>query len=99
MPLESVTVEKTSVNTVMSGQWTVTFTLRGFDQPAGAGNELFAQDFSEDYKSGDPISRVQAGFIEKMQQYIDDYQQEETYMAHAQMDNSVTTVQAGLTVA
>ena len=94
MALDSVTVEKVSVDTVMPGQWSVTFTLNGFDGAV----ELFSMDFSEDYKTGDAISRVQAGFIEKMQKYIDDYKQEQVYMTHAQMDSSVTVVQAGLVV-
>jgi len=92
--LTSITVEKTSVNTVMEGQWSVTFTLKGFDGAI----ELFSQDFSQDYKTGDPISRVQAGFIGDMQNYIDDYKQEQVYMTHAQMDNSVTVVQSGLVI-
>jgi len=94
MALTSVTVEKKSVTKVMDGQWSVTFTLKGFD---GA-TPLFEQDFTEDYKTGDVISRVQAGFIEKMQKYIDDYKSEQTLYNHALMDSSVTVVQSGLEV-
>ena len=94
MALDSVIVEKKSVDTVMPGQWSVTFTLKGFDGAV----ELFSTDFNEDYKTGDAISRVQEGFIEKMQKYIDDYKQEQVYMTHAQMDSSVTVVQAGLVI-
>ena len=94
MALTSVTVEKKSVDTIMDGQWSVTFTLKGFDGV----DELFSEDFSEDYKTGDAISRVQEGFIEKMQKYIEEYKQEQVYLTHAQMDSSVTVVQAGLVI-
>lgn len=94
MALTSITVTKKSVSEVMDGQWSITWTLNGFDNAT----ELFSVDFSEDYKRGDSISRIETGFIEKMQEYIDDYKTERLYFDHAQMDTSLGVVQTALEV-
>lgn len=94
MALISVTVTKKSVHQSMKGQWSITWELKGFD----GGIELFSQTFSEDYKTGDSVSRVEAGFKTKMQAYIDKYKQEQVLLNAGAHDTAVTTVLATLEV-
>lgn len=94
MALTSKTVTKINVNQTMKGQYSVIWELKGFDGT----EELFLQTFNEDYKTGDPPSRVEAGFTEQMQDYIDKYKSEQNIFNHPQMDNAVTNVQAALVV-
>jgi len=95
MALTSVTVTKKSVSKVMSGQWSITWTLEGFD---GAESILGPLDFGEDYKAGDDVSRIEAGFIEQMQDTIDKFKKETLILNHAQMDTSLGIVRAALEV-
>lgn len=95
MALTSVVVTKKSVSTVMDGQWLITWTLEGFD---GAVPTLGPLDFSEDYKTGDNISRIEVGFIELIQDTIDRYKKEQLILNHSQMDISLGVVQAALEV-
>ena len=94
MALTSIVVAKVSVSQIMLGQWSVVFRLQGFD---GA-TELFSQTFTEDYKTGNDISRVEAGFAEKMQAAIDRYKAEQQYFSHNKMNMAVSNVQAALEV-
>lgn len=96
MTLTSVAITKKSVSEVMDGQWSVTWTLSGFD-----GTEVitdFEKDFSEDYKKGDDISRVEAGFKRQMQAYIDSYKEEQSYLVHTKMNTAISNVQTVLSV-
>lgn len=95
MVLTSVTVTKKSVSKVLDGQWSITWTLEGFD---GAESILGPLDFSEDYKTGDDVSRVEVGFIERMQDAIDDFKKENLILNATQMDISLGIVQAALEV-
>jgi len=94
MALTSILIIKQSVNQVMKGQYSVVWELKGFDEA----EELFSQSFNEDYKTGDPPSRVEAGFIDQMQYCIDAYKSEQDILNHPQMDISVTDVQAELVI-
>ena len=94
MALTLVTVTKKEVSEVMSGQWSVTCMLKGFD---GA-EEIFSEDFNQDYKTGDLISRVENGFVEEMQDFIDEWNGEQTLFEHAQMDTAITNIQTALEV-
>ena len=94
MALTSVTVTKQSVNQSMIGQFSATWKLKGFDAEV----ELFSQAFSEDYKTGDLPSRVEAGFAEQMQAYINKYKAEQIIINHALMDAAVINVQEILEV-
>lgn len=94
MALTSVTVTKKSINQSMEGQYSITWELKGFDGT----EESFSSTFNEDYKKGDDISRVEAGFIEQMQDYIDKYKKEQQYLNATAHDISVTNVQAALEV-
>lgn len=94
MGLTSVIVTKQSVNQSMIGQFSVIWELKGFD---GA-TELFSQTFNEDYKKGDNITRVKAGFISQMQFYIDKYKKEQQLLNASAHDTAVSTVQAALEV-
>lgn len=95
MALTSKTVTKIDVNQTIKGQFSVIWELKGFDEGE---TELFSQTFNEDYKTGDSPSRVEDGFIEQMQNYIDGYKSEQTILNHAQMDNAVVNVFAALEV-
>lgn len=95
MALTSKTVTKIDVNQTMKDQYSVVWGLKGFDE---AEIELFSQTFNEDYKTGDPTSRVEDGFIEQMQDYIDGYKSEQVILNHAQMDSAIASVQAALEV-
>ena len=92
--LTSVTVTKQSVSQSMKGQYSVVWELKGFD---GA-TELFSASFNEDYKTGDNISRVQIGFRDQMQDYIDKYKKEQQILTAAAHDTAVTNVNAALEV-
>lgn len=94
MALTSVQTAKQSVSQSMVGQWSITWELKGFDGEI----ELFVRSFSEDYKTGDQVSRVEAGFIEQMQAYIDKYKQEQVLLAAAAHDTAVANVQTALEV-
>lgn len=94
MALTSVTVTKKSVTQSMAGQHSITWELKGFD---GA-EELFSSTFNEDYKKGDDISRVESGFIDQMQAYIDKYKKEQQYLNVAAHDTAVANVQSTLEV-
>lgn len=95
MALITKTVTKVNVNQTMKGQYTVVWELKGFDESE---IELFSQNFNEDYKTGDNPSRVEAGFIDQMQTYIDNYKSEQVILNHPLMDTAVTNVQASLEV-
>ena len=95
MALTSKTVTKIDVNQTMKGQYSVTWELKGFDESEA---ELFSQTFNEDYKTGDPPSRVEDGFISQMQDCIDKYKSEQVILNHALMDSAVTNVQAALVI-
>jgi len=97
MALTTVEASKKSVSKAMRGQWVVTWTLKGFDETVAEITE-FERDFNEDYKKGDSISRVEAGFISQMQGHIDDYKQEQTYLNAPAHDTAVANVQAALEV-
>ena len=94
MALTSVTITKQSVSQSMKGQYSVTWELKGFD---GA-TELFSASFNEDYKKGDDISRVEAGFIDQMQTYIDKYKKEQQLLNAAAHDTAITNVNVALEV-
>jgi hypothetical protein len=94
MALTSVTITKQSVNQSMKGQYSVIWELKGFDEAT----ELFSATFSEDYKTGDNISRVEAGFRDQMQDYIDKYKKEQQYLNAAAHNTAVANVQAALEV-
>lgn len=94
MALTSVTITKQSVNQSMKGQYSVIWELKGFDEAT----ELFSATFREDYKKGDNISRVEIGFKDQMQAYIDKYKKEQQYLNAAAHDTSVANVQATLEV-
>ena len=95
MALTSKTVTKIDVNQNMKGQYSVVWELKGFDESE---IELFSQTFNEDYKTGDPPSRVEDGFTKQMQNYIDSYKSEQIILNHTQMDTTVINVQAALEV-
>ena len=95
MVLTTITVTNVQVNQSMKGQYSVIWELKGFDESE---IELFSGTFSEDYKTGDSPTRVVAGFTQQMQDYIDKYKNEQNILNHAQMDTSVTNVQAALIV-
>lgn len=95
MALTSVVVTKKSVSEVMKGQSSITWMLEGFDEAALVLGPL---NFSEDYKAGDNVSRIEAGFIEKMQEAINKYKREQLILHHAQMDVSLGIVQTALEV-
>ena len=94
MALTSVTITKQSVNQSMKGQYSVIWELKGFDEAT----ELFSATFSEDYKTGDNISRVEAGFEDQMQGYINKYKKEQQLLNASQHDAAVTNVQIALEV-
>lgn len=94
MALTSVVITKKTVRQSMKGQFSVTWELKGFD----GGVELFSPTFNEDYKTGDDIFRVEAGFIEQMQDYIDKYKKEQQYLNATAHDTAVANVQAILEV-
>lgn len=95
MALTSKAVTKIGVNQSIKGQYSVIWELKGFDESEV---ELFSQTFNEDYKTGDNPARVETGFIDQMQDYIDKYKSEQVILNHAQMDNAVTNVQAALVI-
>ena len=94
MALTSTIVTKQSVNQSMIGQFSVIWELKGFD---GA-TELFSQLFNEDYKKGDSPTRVESGFTDKMQAYINKYKAEQVILNHPLMDAGVVNVQNALEV-
>ena len=94
MTLTSITVTKQAVNQSMKGQYSIIWELIGFDGI----EELFVQTFNEDYKTGDNPSRVETGFIEQMQDYIDKYKSEQSILNNVLMDDAVTNVQAELEI-
>lgn len=95
MALNSITVVKQSVNQNMKGQYSVVWELKGFDESE---IELFSQTFNEDYKKGDDISRIKAGFIEQMQDYINKYKKEQQLLTAVVHDEAVINVQTVLEV-
>lgn len=95
MALTSKTVTKIAVNQSMEGQYSVVWELKGFDESEV---ELFSQTFNEDYKTGDSPSRVEAGFEEQMQDYIDKYKSEQVILNHTLMDTAVINVQTALVI-
>ena len=95
MALVSITVTKQSVNQNMDGQWSIMWELKGFDESLV---ELFVVFFNEDYKKGDDISRIEAGFKDQMQDYIDKYKKEQQLLNASQHDTAVTNVQTALEV-
>ena len=95
MALTSTIITIIDVNQTLKGQFTVIWELKGFDESV---IELFSQTFNEDYKTGDPPSRVEAGFREQMQKYINKYKSEQAILNHSLMDTAVVNVQALLEV-
>lgn len=95
MALTNVTVTKKTVSQAMEGQWNITWELKGLDESS---IELFVASFSEDYKTGDQVSRVESGFIEQMQDYINKYKQEQVILNAPAHNTAVTNVLAALEV-
>lgn len=96
MALTSVVITKKSVSKVMDGQWSVIWTLSGFDGTEAITD--FEKDFCEDFKKGDDISRVEAGFKRQMQDYIDSYREEQSYLDHTKMNTAISNIQKALSV-
>lgn len=96
MALTTIKVNKQTVNRVMPDQWTITWLLTGYDLDGTT--KLFEQTFSQDYKKGDSIDRIEQGFIEEMQDYINKYKKEQLILENIQMDTSLSTVQSALEV-
>ena len=60
--------------------------------------EALNQNFTEVYKTGWDISKVEDRFIEQMQSAIDGYKQEQQIYTHPNLDTGITNIQAGLEV-
>ena len=90
----TVEITKVSVNRTLIGQWAVTLNLKLIDE----GTELFSQNFSEDYKTGDNVANIGAKFKDKMQETIDKYKSEQTIYNNTQLDTVVTALQNQLEV-
>lgn len=90
----TVEVTKQSVTRSPPGQWAIGWNLVIKDDAV----EVFSQDFTQDYKKGDDVSRVETGFIEQMQGAINKYKKEQLILNDAAMDTAVTNVLAALEV-
>ena len=90
----TVEISKVSVNRTLIGQWAVTLNLKLMD----GGTELFSQNFSEDYKTGDNVADIGNKFKDKMQGVIDKYKSEQTIYNNTQLDTVVTALQNQLEV-
>ena len=90
----TVEISKVSVNRTLIGQWAVTLNLKLMD----GGTELFSQNFSEDYKTGDNVADIGNKFKDKMQKTIEKYKSEQTIYNNTQLDTVVTALQNQLEV-
>ena len=87
-------VTKKSVSRTLEGQWAVTLNLKLME---GA-TELFSQDFSEDYNTGDDVANIGAKFKNKMQEAINKYKSERAILNNSKLDTVVTALQNQLVV-
>lgn len=90
----TIQITKKSVTRTMPKQWAVTINLKLLEGT----EELFSQDFSEDYNTGGTVEETVGKFKEKMQKAIDQYKAEMQLFNHPQMDNAITSLQNNLTV-
>ncbi len=73
MALDNFQINKQSVTQSMPGQFSVTWEIVLLDGVT----ELTRTTFSQDYKKGDEISRIEAGFVSDIQAFIDRYKKEQ----------------------
>ena len=85
---------KVGIKETLKGQWAVTLNLKLMDGVT----ELFSQDFSEDYKTGDNVANIGNKFKDKMQEAIDKYKKEQAILNNAQLDTAITALQNSLTI-
>ena len=94
MALDGFSIEVTSVTESMPGQNLVTWELTLLD---GA-TPLESRSFSQDFKKGDDVSRIETGFVKEMQKYIEAYKTSQVIFNHAKMGEAVTNVTALLVI-
>ncbi len=87
-------ISKVNVRETLKGQWSVILNLKLMD---GA-TELFNQDFSEDYKTGDNIANIEMKFKVKMKEIINRYKSEQAIFTNPKLDTVVTALQNQLEV-
>lgn len=90
----TVELTKVSVNRTMPGQWAITINLKLKDGAI----ELFSQDFSEDYKTGDNVANIGSKFQEKMQEAITKYKSEQAIFNAPAFNTAINNLQSSLTV-
>ena len=90
----TIQISKVKVNETLKGQWAVTLNMKLMEGT----EELFNQDFSEDYKTGDDIANIGNKFKDKMQEVINKYKSEQTILTHTKLDTVVTALQNQLEV-
>ncbi len=89
----TITVIKSAVSEQMDKLWNITLNMKLFD---GSTEEIFNQDFSIRYRTGENIANKESGIQLMMQDAINDYKAEQVIFDHAKMDTMVTNLNNNL---
>ena len=89
-----VNISKVKVSETMKGQWAVTLNIKLMEGV----EELFSQDFSEDYNTGGNVEETVGKLKEKMQEAINKYKFEQAILNHNKMDSAIIALQNSLEV-
>lgn len=88
------TVTKKNVSKVMPKLWTITLTLTLSDNSV----EIYQNDYTARYRTGDNIATKEADLQARMQTDINNYKSEQTIFNNAQLDTVVANIEAGLEI-
>lgn len=89
-------VTKTSVATGQPKLWNILLTLQAWTDP-GKTDLVIDLPFNIVYRTGQDVEVEVKEVREQMQKTIDDYNQEQVILAHADLDTAVTWLNANLT--
>lgn len=96
MALE-VQVSKQSVVQKQQDLYIITLRLQYVETGGEDDVVVFSQDFQQKYRTGDSIADLAQAYQADMQAAINQYNQEQTYYNHVQMDALVTWLNNNLT--
>ncbi len=93
-----IEVTKISVKEQMDKLWNITLKLRLLDDIPEPDVEVFNQDFSIRYRTGEDIANKENKLQAMMQKAIDDYKNEQVIFDHSKTDTIVTNLNNNLVV-
>lgn len=91
----TIEVTKTSVATGQPSLWNISLKLQAWTEPAQT-TLVIDEDFTVVYRTGQDVEVEVKDVRERMQKKINDYNQEQVILTHADLDTAVTWLNANL---